>query len=940
MTRIQSTIVSKVGRLLLPLSVLSLVNLAIAQDFIPTPQQLEQLQGLSQEEISRLMDSRAEDAAGYQEAIVDVSTVEPREVQIDATRQSEILGEDAQQRIRITQQPQRLQQDLEPFGYALFAGTPTTFAPATNIPVPSTYVVGPGDTVIIQLYGQQNITQQLVVTREGQLMFPEIGPINVSGLSFEELRAQLQSIVSNQLIGQSASISMGPLRSIDVFVLGEAARPGSYTVSSLSTMTNALFVSGGVTTVGSLRSIRLMRGGEQVTELDLYDLLLRGDTSGDARLQPGDVIFVPPVGRTVGIAGEVRRPAIYEIKNETSVAEVLPLSGGLTPTAFPAASRIERINERGERTLIDVDVSVTSNALPLADGDFLQVASVMNQLESVVLLQGHVQRPGGFQWREGLRVSDVLTGIDQMLPDPDLDFALIAREVLPSRRLEFIHVDLGSALTNPGSEADLLLQARDQLQTFGFSQSRGSQLGAFLAQLSDQGSFDSPPLIVSVSGNVRFPGDYPLVRGMTLSAAIRFAGGLNADSDLDNVLLERRIDQSGNIAVERFGLDPQTLDTGSPVDLRELDKIIVFGAKQAREESLADTLEKLRTQATDDRPTEIVSIDGAVRYPGDYPLTAGLRAADLVAMAGGFAESADLTSAEVARLEIDSVAGRVVEIDALDLSAAGLRGQGYALQPFDRLTIKQIPNWRETETVVISGEVNSPGTYVIEPDDTLSSLIARAGGLTAQADPKAAIFMRESLRERERQTLAQSRRELEQELLSQQLETEQTDASRLDQIQTLLDRVDQATPIGRLVIDLPRMLSDSSGRALQLSLQAGDELVVPRRQEEVTVVGEVHQPSSQLYREDLTPSDYIARSGGFNANADSGKIYVISSSGEVKPLGGMRWFFQSRARIEPGDTIVVPIDIYQPGQLQTWTSLSQVLFNLSTTLLALNSVGI
>ena len=200
--------------------------------------------------------------------------------------------------------------------------------------------------------------------------------------------------------------------------------------------------------------------------------------------------------------------------------------------------------------------------------------------------------------------------------------------------------------------------------------------------------------------------------------------------------------------------------------------------------------------------------------------------------------------------------------------------------------------------------------------------------------------MRESLRERERQTLAQSRRELEQELLAQQLESEQTDASRLDQIQTLLDRVDQATPIGRLVIDLPRMLSDSSGRALQLSLQAGDELVVPRRQEEVTVVGEVNQPSSQLYREELTASDYIARSGGFNANADSAKIYVIASSGEVKPLGGMRWFFQSRARIEPGDTIVVPTDIFQPGQLQTWTSLSQVLFNLSTTLLALNSVGI
>jgi polysaccharide export outer membrane protein len=355
-----------------------------------------------------------------------------------------------------------------------------------------------------------------VITREGMLMFPEVGPVSVAGLTFQELRDQIQNIVANQLLGQSANITLGALRSINVFVLGEAAQPGSYTVSSLSTMTNALFASGGVTRIGSLRNIRLMRSGELVTELDLYDLLLRGDTSGDSRLLPGDVIFIPPVGKTVGIAGEVRRPAIYELKDETSPADILGLSGGLNPTAFPSASRIERISNNGDRIIVNVDLSPGSAPDPvLNDGDVIQVYSVLDQLENVVMLEGHVHRPGSSQWREGLRISDVLSSVDQMLPNPDLDYALIARETQPTRRIELLYVNLGAAISNNGSADDLVLQPRDQLLTFGASLSRQAQVADLLTRLRAQASFENPPLIVNVSGNVRFPGEYPLVRNMT-----------------------------------------------------------------------------------------------------------------------------------------------------------------------------------------------------------------------------------------------------------------------------------------------------------------------------------------------------------------------------------------------------------------------------------------
>ena len=212
---------------------------------------------------------------------------------------------------------------LEPFGYDLFEGVPTTFAPATDVPVPAEYVMGPGDNMRVQLFGNENIEYALVVSRDGVVNLPEIGPINVSGLTFVEARDVISQRIDEQMIGVRSSITLGELRSIRIFVLGDVERPGSYTVSGLSTITNALFVSGGIEEIGTLRRIELKRDGETVSTLDLYDLLLRGDTSDDERLLPGDAIFVPPIGDTIVVDGSVRRPAIYELNGETTAAEVI-----------------------------------------------------------------------------------------------------------------------------------------------------------------------------------------------------------------------------------------------------------------------------------------------------------------------------------------------------------------------------------------------------------------------------------------------------------------------------------------------------------------------------------------------------------------------------------------------------------------------------------------
>ncbi|MBE0486788.1 polysaccharide biosynthesis/export family protein, partial [Marinobacter sp.] len=293
---------------------------------------------------------------------------------------------------------------LKPYGYDLFAGSPTTFAPVTEIPVPSDYTLGPGDVLRVQMWGNQNQNLELPISRDGTISFPDSGPVTVAGLSFNEARQQIRKRVSEQYIGVEASITLGELRSMRVFVLGEARNPGSYTVSSLSTITNALYVSGGVKQNGSLRNVQHKRNGKLVGTLDLYDLLLKGDSSADNRLQPGDVIFIPPVGKRAGIAGEVYRPALYELKGDNTLADLVRMAGGLTPQAYPQRINIERTNQDFLRIIAEADYTAQQgqNARVQA-GDRIRIPSISDITGQYVEVQGAATRAGKFAWMPGMR---------------------------------------------------------------------------------------------------------------------------------------------------------------------------------------------------------------------------------------------------------------------------------------------------------------------------------------------------------------------------------------------------------------------------------------------------------------------------------------------------------------------------------------------------------
>jgi protein involved in polysaccharide export with SLBB domain len=725
---------------------------------------------------------------------------------------------------------------LKPFGYDLFAGVPSTFAPVTDVPVPSEYVVGPGDRLEVQLIGNTKGRHSLVVNRDGRVNFPELGPIAVSGLRFEEAKARIEARVNEQMIGTTAVVSIGDLRSIRVFVLGEAERPGSYTVSGLATITNALFASGGVRPIGSLRNIQLKRNGRLVQRLDLYELLLNGDTSADVRLLPGDVIFIPPVGSTVGVTGEIRRPAIYELKGESTAADLLHLGGGLTPAADPALARIERIDERRDRVVVDVNLTDPQGRMSrLKSGDVMTIPGTRPTFRNAVQLGGQVHRPGTHQFRNGLRLTDLIPSIDELRPNADLHYVLIRREQPGTRRIQAFSADLEQAWLAPNSDANPLLAARDQ--------------------------------------------------------------------------------------------------------------VFVFDVETGRRQYLEPILEALRLQAVSSEPTRVVRVTGRVRAVGEYPLEPGMTVSDLIRAGGGLSEQAFGGDAELARYEVRDGQSRRTEVIRIDLARvlAGDAAADLVLRPFDTLVVKEISEWSQQEFVRLEGEVRFPGEYPIARGETLRSVIARAGGLTSLAFVQGSVFTRETLKERERQQIQVLADRLRQDLSSLALQSAQSGGPGANQAnetlavgQTLLADLESAEPVGRLVIDLERVLAAEPGSSDDVILRGGDRLRIPKRSQEVTVIGEVQNSTSHLFDPGLARDDYLRMSGGTTQKADDRRIYVVRANGSIEAGGGSRWFRQN-GEIRPGDTIVVPLDAERMRPLPMWQAVTSILFNLAVAVAAVNS---
>ncbi len=464
-------------------------------------------------------------------------------------------------------------QVLPIFGASLFERVPSTFAPLDRIPVTADYVVGPGDQILLRVWGQVNLDLELTVDRAGAIFVPQAGNINVAGLEFQQLTGYLRSQLERVFRNFDLNVNMGQLRSIQIFVMGQARRPGSYTVSSLSTLVNALFASGGPSGQGSMRLIQLKRGAEVVTEFDLYDLLLNGDKSKDVRLLPGDVVYVPPSGARVAVAGSIRTPAIYELKSENNVGGLIRMAGGLSAVADVQRATLERIHQSASREVLDFKLDAPGMATGIGDGDVLYIATILPRFANAVTLRGNVANPGRFPWRAGMRLRDVIpdkeslitrdywkkhnvlgfvppdervpadpatearrtsagTEIAAFVPEINWTYAVIERQNVRDLKTELVPFNPGKLVLEGDETQNLELRAGDVVTIFSQADIR--------VAVSQQ----NPK--ARLEGEFHTAGVYDVRPGETLGALIQRAGGLTPQAYLYGAEFLRestRIDQ-------------------------------------------------------------------------------------------------------------------------------------------------------------------------------------------------------------------------------------------------------------------------------------------------------------------------------------------------------------------------------------------------------------
>jgi protein involved in polysaccharide export with SLBB domain len=676
-----------------------------------------------------------------------------------------------------------------------------------DVPVGPEYILGAGDGLIINLWGGMSQSFPRTVDREGKIVLPEVGAVLVAGLSMGHAQELIQRELGKQFRDAKVAITLSRLRAIRVYVVGDVQRPGAYDLSSLATPLNALYAAGGPTKFGSLRIARHYRGKELVREVDLYDFFLHGVRPDSERLEAGDTILIPPVGRQVAVAGMVKRPAIYELNSESKLSQVLDEAGGLLVAAAVTRITIERIDAQGHRTTLDLNLpegstreasQIMIDQFVVLDGDRVTINPILPYSEKAIYVEGHVVRPGKLPYHDGMKLNDVLRSYQDLLPEP-ADRGEIVRLMPPDLRAEAI-------------------------------------------------SFSVPDVLV------------------------------------------------GN---EEIGLKP-------------FDTIRVAGRYEA------------------DAPK--VQVHGEVIHPGEYALSQGMTAAQLVRMAGGFRRSALLDAADLASYDVKDGRQVISRREAIQIGLAVNNynsGSDVTLKAGDVLTIHQISGWNDIgSSVGVSGEVTYPGSYGLQEGERLSSVLKRAGGFRSTAYPSGAVLIRLQVKELEDKSRNELIHQIETTSAGARLApslSAQDDAATLQllvqQQKEVVSRLRNQPAIGRLVIKINSDIASWEGTPLDVELRNGDVLTVPKRPGFVLVTGQVYNASAITFVPGKTTSWYLQRAGGSTEGGNRKEILVIRANGLVVGRRSNNWHEPGvlDTRLDPGDVVVVPQKVF--GGSALWRNL-------------------
>jgi protein involved in polysaccharide export with SLBB domain len=632
-----------------------------------------------------------------------------------------------------------------------------------DVPLGPDYVLGAGDTLEIDIWGRAAQSVTRVVGRDGRIMLPEAGSLQMAGLPLKRAQEEIESALKPQFRDVRVAVTVSRLHSVRVYVVGDVQRPGGYNLSSLSTPLGALFAAGGPTAVGSLRVIRHMRGDELVEDVDLYDFLLHGVRNGSVRFESGDTLQIPPAGAQVAIAGAVKRPAIYELKvGETSLASVIDDAGGFTASASLAHITIERIEANQKRETVTLQVAKLDApnsereaviAFKVRDGDRIHIEPILPYSERAIYLEGHVVRPGRFSYTDGMRLSDVLRSYSDLLPEP-ASHGEVVRLVSPDLHAETIEFDVPDVLIG---NSNLPLQPYDTIRIFG------------------RYEIDAPQVIIR--GEVLRPAPYPLSKGMTTAQLVRMAGGFKRDALLDSADLTSYAISNGNQVVEQLS----TIRIGAAVAGTDPNADVVLKP--------GDILSVHQITGWNDIG-ESISLQGQVRFPGSYGFSYGERLSSVLRRAGGFLpaaypEGAVLVRDQVRELEQQSrdqlirriqtnsaaarlspsaggaqtgatlqliktqqdqvvadltshpPTGRMVIRISADMDAWANTPADIELRPGDALTIPKRPGF-----VLVTGQVYNATALAFSPDKSAGWYLSRAGGTNTTANRREVFIVR------------------------------------------------------------------------------------------------------------------------------------------------------------------------------------------------------
>ncbi|MCS3830021.1 protein involved in polysaccharide export with SLBB domain [Salinibacter ruber] len=750
---------------------------------------------------------------------------------------------------QMEQRPTGAAETLPYFGYDTFETIPEAFTPQSTGPVDGSYVVGPQDELRLTVWGGAEFTYDLQVDRGGRVTVPNVGQFTVSGKSLDELRREMKQWLSQSYSGLTSDpptvymdLTLTRVRPTQVFVLGEVPQPGGYTVSSFATVFNALYSVGGPLRRGSLRNISVIRDGEVVETVDLYDYLLEGYSPDPVQLQSNDYIFVPPRGETVAITGPVKRPAYYEMKEGETVADLIDYAGGLQPNAYTKRFQIERIvppSEREDpsvaREVLDASLQAAradTAQVPLADGDRVKVLSLTEAQDQAVKARvdaaevtGAVFQPGQYEIGGPVRtVKDLIEQADGLTGDAyrqQADLVRIGDTLSETSR----SLDL-QAVMNDQPQANVVLQPGDSLHVSSIQEMRGNRQ-------------------VRITGEVRDPGSYRFRKGMTIRSLLQKAGGLTDDEYLKDVFLGRadlfRVSRDGGEErIIPFHLGDALEGEGmANRELRPEDEIRVYPATVGRLEE------------------KFVRISGAVQDAGRYAFRDNMTLKDAILQANGFGEGASLQEVEITRMvekkdeegqRARSISVPLVKRDidpedvnfsVQDTARALEAAENFDLQHRDRIFVRESPSFQPQETVSVEGEVRYPGEYtILQDNERLSSVIQRAGGVLPTGYLKGGRLIR----------------------------PEENQGDQGFQVQRDGQQV---------IVEMRRAVRGNP--AEDLILRPGDEIVIPTQPNTVSVRGNVANEGLIKHEEGRRVGYYLDRAGGTRQNTQD--VFLTQASG-------------------------------------------------------------